>query len=118
MISSIKKIAFAFIVLTTINANAQLTVNGAVTPTFLVNNVLLGTGITASGITYSGDVTARGEFNGTLSNIGFSDGVLLATGNINNAIGPNNIGSSGTIFGTASSDPELTSIASLERNAE
>ncbi|MGZ4046781.1 MAG: choice-of-anchor L domain-containing protein [Bacteroidia bacterium] len=117
MISFIKKITFAFIVLATINnVNAQLTVNGALTPTFLVNNVLLGTGITASGITYTGDPTARGEFNGTLSNIGFTDGVLLSTGNITNAIGPNNIGSAGTLYGTTSTDPQLASIASGSLN--
>ena len=117
MISSIKKIVFALISLLIINsATAQLTVNGTLTPTMLVNNVLLGTGITASGITYTGDVTARGEFNGTLSNIGFTDGVLLASGGINNAIGPNNIGSSTTPFGTTSADPQLTSIASGSLN--
>ena len=113
MISSIKKIALAVVVLTTVNnVNAQLTVNGALTPTFLVNNVLLGTGITASGITYTGDATARGEFNGTLSDIGFADGVLLTTGNISNAIGPNSSTSITTDFGTTSLDPQLTSIAS------
>lgn len=94
------------------DSSAQLTTNNAMTPSQLVQNVLLGTGITASNITFSGDSTARGSFNGSASNIGFSSGLILATGNISNSIGPNNIDSQTSDFGTSSTDPELTAIAS------
>lgn len=90
---------------------AQLTVNSSVTPTYLVNNVLLGSGITATGITYTGSATARGEFNGVASNIGFNSGLILASGNITTAIGPNNIGSAGTDLGNPG-DPDLDMICS------
>ncbi|MEQ9063719.1 MAG: choice-of-anchor L domain-containing protein [Vicingaceae bacterium] len=69
---------------------AQLTVSGAKTPTELVQDVLLGTGVTVSNVSYTGDVLARGEFDGTSANIGFNAGVLLTSGSITNAIGPNN----------------------------
>jgi hypothetical protein len=94
------------------NSFAQLTVNSALTPTYLVQNVLVGTGVTVSGVTYTGDATARGSFNGVASDIGFASGILLATGAISNAIGPNNSPSQTTDFGTISSDPQLTAIAS------
>ncbi len=71
---------------------SQLTVSGAKTPQELVEDVLLGDGVTVSNITYTGDILARGEFNSVNSNIGFDEGVLLTTGSITNAIGPNNVG--------------------------
>lgn len=94
------------------DSSAQLTTNNAMTPTQLVQNVLLGAGITASNITFSGDSAARGSFNGTLSNIGFTSGIILAAGNITNSNGPNNTDAQTTDFGTSSTDPELTAIAS------
>lgn len=78
------------IMLLTSTMNAQLTVDSSLTPTQLVQNVLLGSGITVSNITYTGDGVARGSFNGSASNIGFASGVILATGYISDAIGPNN----------------------------
>ncbi len=109
----IKNIFKAGLILcTAFTAKAQLTVNSAMTPTQLVQNVLLGSGVTASNITFSGPNAARGEFNGTASNIGFPGGVILATGDISVAVGPNNNGSlSNGGTGTISTDPQLTGIA-------
>lgn len=91
MKSTVQKIALSLAAFFAINtANAQLTVNGTFTPAQLVDT-LLGTGVTASGVTYTGSVNTRGTFNGTLSNIGFTSGVLLTCGNLTNAIGPNNM---------------------------
>ncbi len=60
------------------------------TPTQLVQNVLLGSGIVATNITYTGDAFARGTFNGAASNVGLASGVILSSGDISNAVGPNN----------------------------
>lgn len=96
----------------TLVSKAQLTVSTALTPAQLVQNVLLGGGVTASNITYNGVAVAAGSFNGATSNIGFSSGIILATGDVNVAVGPNNSGSlSNGGAGTSSTDPELTSIA-------
>ncbi len=75
---------------------AQLSVSNTMTPQQLVQNVLLGTGVTATNITYTGSPIARGTFNGAASNIGLGSGVLLTTGSIFNAPGPNDKDNSGT----------------------
>ncbi len=85
----IKKIALLVFAVITVSANAQLTVNGGLTPLQWVQNYLIGTGITVSNVTYTGAPVASGTFGGT-SNIGFTSGVLLTSGTIQNAIGPNN----------------------------
>ncbi len=71
-------------------SKAQLTTSTTMTPTQLVQNVLLGSGIVATNITYTGDAFARGTFNGTASNVGLASGVILSSGDISNAVGPNN----------------------------
>ena len=78
------------------NSSAQLIVNNGATPQQLVQN-LLGAGVSVSNITYTGASVARGLFIGNNSNIGLSGGVLLTSGSVFNALGPNNSGSSGTI---------------------
>ena len=91
-----KNVATLFVLILSFTAHAQLTTSTAMTPTQLVQNILLGSGITASNITYNGAPLAIGSFNGSSSNIGLASGVLLASGNISTAIGPNNSGSAGT----------------------
>ncbi len=81
------------------------------TPTQLVQNVLLGSGITATNISFTGNNQSRGTFNGASSNIGLASGVLLSCGNIANAIGPNNQTGISTPFNTAG-DPDLNLIMS------
>lgn len=95
---------------------AQITTNNSLTPNQLVQTVLLGGGLTATNVTFNGDPTALGSFNGSSSNIGFSGGLIMATGDIINCIGPNNTSSKTTDFGNSSSDPELTTIASGSLN--
>lgn len=57
----------------------------------LVTNVLLGGGIQVSNITFNGSAGAIGFFNGANSNIGLESGVLMTTGNLQVAVGPNNL---------------------------
>ena len=89
------------------NATAQLTVSNTLTPVQLVQTVLLGSGVQAFNITYTGDTVAIGSFNGTASNIGLAGGVLLTTGRIGSAPGPNdstNAGCSDNQLGDAQLD--------------
>lgn len=69
--------------------SAQLIVNTSISATDLVNNVLLGPGVYAFNIQYTGSPVASGYFDGSQSNIGLSNGVLLTTGKATDAIGPN-----------------------------
>ena len=90
---------------------AQLTTSTSMTPTQLVQNVLLGSGVTASNITYNGVPLAIGSFNGSASNIGVPAGVIMSCGDIANAVGPNN--SSGASVGNnLPGDPDLDDIMS------
>ncbi|MBN8696495.1 MAG: choice-of-anchor L domain-containing protein [Bacteroidetes bacterium] len=92
-------------------SKAQLTTSTAMTPAQLVQNVLLGSGIVATNITYTGDIQARGTFNGAASNVGLASGVILSSGDISNAVGPNNQTGVTTSNGLVG-DPDLDQIMS------
>lgn len=69
-------------------------------PTYLVENVLLSTGVTVNNISFNGslvptgvDAQMVGFFDGSSSNLNIGSGVILATGDINVAPGPNDSGS-------------------------
>lgn len=79
--------------------SAQLTTSGAQTPAGLVQNVLLGSGVTVSNIAYNGSPIAIGQFTANVNNFGLSEGIVMTTGTIENngngPHGPNNSGNSG-----------------------
>lgn len=104
-----KKIALALgLTLAFFAAKAQLVVDNTVNAEDAVQNILLGEGVEAFNITFSGDANQIGSFNSENSNIPLPDGVILATGDANVAVGPNDIGSAtegGGNFGAG--DPDL-----------
>ena len=68
-------------------------------------NILVGTGVTVSNIqitpTEGNGALAIGSFSGGLSDdIGIESGVILSSGNISDAAGPNNTDSTGQGLGT------------------
>ena len=65
-------------------ATAQLSTNSNVSANFLVQNTLLGGGVTATNISYNGDVNAIGSFIGSNSNIGLNSGVIMTKGTVEN----------------------------------
>lgn len=78
--------------------NAQLAVSQQAAQA-LVQNVLLGNGVTANNITFSGAGQMLGSFNGANSNIGLANGIILSTGRIQDAPGPNQNSGSGENLG-------------------
>jgi hypothetical protein len=60
----------------------------ALTPTKLAQ-ALVGPGITVTNVLYTGALTATGIFSGGTGIIGFSDGIILSSGNMNDIVGPN-----------------------------
>jgi gliding motility-associated-like protein len=84
-------IAFLFI---SFASFGQLVTNSGQTPAQLVQNVLLGPGVTVSNVTYSGSGGAIGSFTANGTNLGINSGVVLTTGTIANTgegpQGPNN----------------------------
>jgi len=102
-------IGFSFLCLTNV-AKAQLVVNTALTPQQLVQNILIGTGVTVSNVSFTGSASAIGEFDATNTVLTINSGVLISTGNAVDAVGPNNTGSSGTDLSQAG-DALLTAIS-------
>jgi gliding motility-associated-like protein len=96
---------------------AQLTVDESYTPQQLVQDVLVGQGVQISNVQFSGDAQARGYFNGSNSNLGLGEGVILSTGRVADAPGPNGTPASdfGTEYGRPG-DSELASIAGFATN--
>ena len=96
-------------------SQAQLVVDNTITVQDLVQNVLLGGGVTVSNVMFNGvpgtsaNVQA-GTFDGTNCNVGMPDGILISSGDINVAIGPNNIGSATVGAGSGPGDPDLTQL--------
>lgn len=70
-------------------ANAQLTTDNSQTAAWIVQNVLLGSGVTVSNVTFSGDPLQLGTFDGVNSNCGLNQGMLMSTGEVSGAVGPN-----------------------------
>ncbi|MBL4862910.1 MAG: choice-of-anchor L domain-containing protein, partial [Crocinitomicaceae bacterium] len=77
----------------------QLVTNTILSPASLVQNILLGSGVTVSNITYNGTPASIGYFNGASTNLGLDEGVVMTTGTVlntgNGPHGPNNSGGSG-----------------------
>lgn len=71
------------------------TLGGTVTATSLVQS-LVGSGVQASNISYTGVNAGAGKFSGGLSSIGFAQGVILSSGDAADVIGNNNNSSAGT----------------------
>ncbi|MCP4415946.1 MAG: hypothetical protein GY805_04940, partial [Chloroflexi bacterium] len=84
---------------------------GALTPTDLANQ-LAGSGVTISNVTFSGVDIAAGTFSGGTGIIGFESGVMLSSGDIANAVGPNMDDSITAINGTPG-DPDLDALAGI-----
>ncbi|MDX1910727.1 MAG: choice-of-anchor L domain-containing protein, partial [Saprospiraceae bacterium] len=77
----------------------------------LVENVLVGGGcFQISDVTYSGHPSQIGVFSNGSNNIGFSEGVIMATGNIIVAPGPNDADGLSSGFGFTTPDAELETL--------
>lgn len=91
---------------------SQLVVNNTMTATQLVQNVLLGPGISAFNITSSaaGTGVSIGQFtNGNTTNLGITSGVVMSTGSIFNI--PNTAGGQASTDNISGSDAQLATLA-------
>src|SRR5688500_13215004 len=99
-------------------AQTLVTTSG-LTPTQYVQNVLLGPGVLASNITFTGSPNAIGKFivSGLPNTLGMDSGLVLTTGSVLNTDpafphGPNNSGSNGFDNG-AGADPDLNVLGGM-----
>lgn len=78
---------------------SQLITNSSLSPQGLVQNVLLGSGVTVSNVTYNGSPGAIGQFTANNTNLGISQGIVMTTGTIqatsSGPQGPNNQSNAG-----------------------
>ena len=107
-------LAFILAISSSQTALSQLVVNPGGSPATIINN-LIGAGLTVSNVSLvcgpSGPTAQYGTFNGTASNIGLPNGVILTTGRASLAVGPNNTSSSGACpVGNMTPDPQLSTI--------
>ena len=99
---------------------AQLAVQNNLTPNELVNSILVGQGVTVSNVTFNGQPANTihdqiGSFAGT-SNLGLANGVVLATGQVPEVVGPN-MNTSLTVppaFPVNTPDPDLAFIETMQ----
>ncbi|MCJ8290742.1 MAG: HYR domain-containing protein [Crocinitomicaceae bacterium] len=83
-----------------LTANAQsITVSGGLTANQMAQ-VLVGSNVTVTNATFTGAATSSGSFNQATSTFPLSDGIILTSGSVNNALGPNNSTGMSTSNGT------------------
>lgn len=115
MKSKVVTFSIVFTLLFFSNTHAQLTVNGSApynTIDYLVKNVLLGKGITVTNIEYAGSPIQIGFFNGQKSNLNLDSGIVMTTGSITSAAGPNTVGDSAVVIDTLPmNDPDLLKLS-------
>jgi gliding motility-associated-like protein len=108
-------IVMTIVFIPVMSLHAQLfMVTSNVPDSVLVKNILIGSGVKTSNITYTGAIRARGKFSGS-SNIGIGSGVLLTTGDVVLAKGPNSSGSAG-YENNLPGDANLTAISGFVTN--
>ncbi len=97
-----------------LTSNAQLNVSSGVTPTQLIQS-MVGNGLIVSNVVINCDTGAYGTFtNGSTTNLGMNNGILLTTGSAQGVVGANNSSSSASIcLGTTTSDPDLVALDPL-----
>lgn len=91
-----KKIIFILFTLSfTVGFSQNITVNDSFTPQQLIENILVNSGcvsvsnFSASGGNFGTSELSYGYFNANGSSFPFSDGIILTTGKLNSAVGPN-----------------------------
>lgn len=89
------RLLMSFILLVNVfHYRSQLVTSVSMSPLNLVQNVLLGPGVTVSNITFNGSASAIGSFNATGTNLGITNGIVMTTGTVLNTgagpQGPNN----------------------------
>lgn len=88
---------------------AQLVTSTAMNASQLVQNVLLGSGVTVSNITFNGAPMAIGYFDASNTTLGIDEGILLTTGTVQNTAdgphGPNDQSNAGMDNGAGGFPP-------------
>ena len=93
------------------SSSAQIAVDNNApydSPIYLIDSLLLGSGVVASNHQFAGDPNQIGFFDGTLSNLGLDSGIVMSTGDISLLV-PN--GGFGQFINSNATDPDLLTVA-------
>lgn len=118
-----KKLFFILLTLSfTVCFSQNITVNESFTPQQLVENILVNNGcisvsnFSVSGGNFGGGELSYGYFNANGSAFPFQEGIILSTGKISSAVGPNsNFSDDGTGMGW-NGDPDLNTALGLSNS--
>ena len=78
----------------------------------LIRNVLIGGDcFDVTGVTFDGQGGQIGSFSQGLTNVGFATGMIMATGDIGVAVGPNNQDNASAGYGIATPDGDLATLS-------
>ena len=88
-------ISFLVLIFAAPKTKAQLVVDPNYTLNTLVNQTMLGFGASVTNVSYTGGPSAIGFFNGINTNLNLDSGIVMCTGDILNAVGPNTTGTLG-----------------------
>ena len=76
----------AILFLLSVVCKAQLTTSTALSTEQLITSILVGKGVVVSNIVYIGHEDAIGSFDGSNSNIGIDNGIIISTGTVKDKI--------------------------------
>jgi len=86
-----KVVVFLILFIAFFSVKSQLQIAQGNTVEWYVQNVLVGAGVTVTNVQFSGEDRQVGEFeNGNTTNVGLNEGLIIGTGNVDLARGPNN----------------------------
>ncbi|MCC7466880.1 MAG: choice-of-anchor L domain-containing protein, partial [Saprospiraceae bacterium] len=98
--------------ITSQDGQSQLEVQENLSPEYLIENVLVGGGcFQISNVGYQGFNTQIGAFSNGGANIGFDSGIIMATGNILLAPGPNDLSGGSFGYGFPTPDVDLSPLS-------
>ncbi|MFO8129354.1 MAG: choice-of-anchor L domain-containing protein, partial [Bacteroidales bacterium] len=95
---------------------SALVVENTLTPQQLVQQILIGSGVTVSNITFEGSLdNAIGDFsNGDATNLGLDEGVVMSSGKVLEI--PNDVSFFASNSNNTPGDPDLTALAGVPTN--
>ncbi len=96
---------------TTSHPEANIDVSFGVSPEELIQGVLIGNNCSINlNVEQHGENLQFGTFSNGAASVGFDNGIIISSGNIENAIGPNNSGNKGTNVPNNNTDPDLAAV--------
>lgn len=87
----------------------ELQVTSDITPEEMVE-ILIGSGVSYNNVQFTGADSSRGSFSGGPGNIGLGNGIILTSGHVNLAPGPNLLSGAGAMNETPG-DPDLEALS-------